>query len=70
MPANWLNLLKHELLGVALLFLILEIWQNWHEVRSFGRRWPQEVAHRQRRQAIVASRSLPGLARRPVCAEC
>jgi len=39
-------------------------------VRRFEERWPRELARQRRRKALAESRSLPGLARRPVCGEC
>lgn len=70
MLVGWPNLLLHDLLGVMLGWLLLEIWQQWRAVRRFEQRWPRELARQRRRKALAESRSLPGLARRPVCAEC
>ncbi len=63
-------LLMHDLVGIGLLFLMLEIWQQWKAVWSFEPRWSRELARQRRREALAESRALPGLARRPVCAEC
>jgi IS1 family transposase/transposase-like protein len=70
MLESWPNLLLHDLLGVMLGWLVLEIWQHWRDVRRFERRWSQQLVRQRRREALAESRSLPGLARRPVCAEC
>ena len=66
MLVGWPNLLLHELLGVKLGWLFLEIWQQWRAVRRFEQRWPRELVRQRRRKALAESRSLPGLARRPV----
>ena len=70
MLASWPVLLMHDLVGIGLLFLMLEIWQQWKAVWSFEPRWSRELARQRRREALAESRALPGLARRPVCAEC
>jgi hypothetical protein len=44
MLVSWPNLLMHELLGVMLGWLLLEIWQQWRAVRTFEQRWPRELA--------------------------
>ena len=69
MLASWPVLLMHDLVGIGLLFLMLEIWQQWKAVWSFEPRWSRELARQRRREALAESRALPGLARRPVCAE-
>lgn len=63
-------LLMHDLVGIGLLLLMLEIWQKWKAVGSFEPRWSRELARQRRREALAESRALPSLARRPVCAEC
>ena len=70
MLASWPVLLMHDLVGIGLLFLMLEIWQQWKAVWSLEPRWSRELARQRRREALAESRALPGLARRPVCAEC
>ena len=70
MLESWANLLLHDLLGVMLGWLALEIWQQWRAVRRFEQRWPRELARQRRGKGLAESRSLPGLARRPVCGEC
>ena len=68
MLASWPGLLMHDLVGIGLLFFMLEIWQQWKAVWSFEPRWSRELARQRRRGALAESRALPGLARRPECA--
>jgi len=70
MLVGWPNLLLHDLLGVMLGWLLLEIWQQWRAGRRIEQRWPRKLARQRRRKALAESRSLPGLARRPVCSKC
>jgi len=42
--ASWPVLLMHDLVGIGMLFLMFEIWQQWKAVRSFEPRWSREWA--------------------------
>ncbi len=44
MLASWPVLLMHDLVGIGLLFLMLEIRQQWKAVWSFEPRWSRELA--------------------------
>jgi hypothetical protein len=59
MQESWPNLLLHDLLGVMLGWLVLEIWQQWRAVRRFEQRWPRELASQRRRKALAESDRCP-----------
>ena len=59
MLASWPVLLMHDLVGIRLLFLMLEIWQQWNAVWSFEPRWSRELARQRRREALAECRAEP-----------
>ena len=55
MLASWPVLLMHDLVGIGLLFLMLEIWQQWKAVWSFEPRWSRELARQRRVEHALAA---------------
>jgi transposase-like protein len=62
--------LGHDLIGLVLLGLQSEIWEQGVELKRFEPHWARFLARRRRQQASLASQALPGLGHQPDCAEC